>query len=192
MRFWQKVILCSLLVGNLLGTANVWAISEFGISGSVRNSTLNENTYNNTISLTGSLSWYFLEMSAIEFSYTNGSKKDSYVRVGDTYPEIIRTTFEMYGLDLVFSFAGREDYFQPFIKGGVAKVKNLQYQKQYGFSEALLAEVDGTAPSAGVGFRINLTKTFNFKCGVDAWYSPTNSTKKTIDYAGRAGISWFL
>jgi hypothetical protein len=182
-----------------LHSGSAWAYTELSLSANLRNSTLTTDIYSRTISVTGGVSFYFMEMSAIEISYTQGSRRDSFVETGSTDPKIIRSVQEVMGVDFILSMAGREAPLQPYVKVGVAKISNKQYLQAPGFSENETAVAEGTAPSAGVGLRILITKTFSIKMGIDAWQSPvaktpgsTAETERTYDYSGRVGVSWML
>ena len=143
-------------------------------------------------SVTGSISYYFMEMSAIELSYTKGVSRLS-ARVSESEPQLIyRTDFELMGADLVITFASRQSMLQPFVKVGAAQVKKtIQLESSVGSTNNAAPDPE-TVPSAGIGFKLKLTKTFAIKAGVDAWLTNQGEDDETIDYAGRAGISWMF
>jgi hypothetical protein len=159
---------------------------ELGVSGNYRRTYVTKDNYSQSESTTGSLGYYFWEMSALELSYTNGrstSVTDAYTAVAD---------FELIGLDLVFSLASREAAFRPYLKGGVAHQKKKIYYVQKGFPVVTVSS-EGASPSAGLGFLIRLSSAFSLKVGVDAWSSPVDKDSKeptTYDLSGRAGITW--
>ena len=47
-------------------------------------------------------------------------------------------------------------------------------------------------PSTGIGLKLRLNKTLSVKIGLSAWTSPLGEDDPTVDYAGRAGISWIF
>ncbi len=166
---------------------------EIGGSGNYRISQLNEDNYQKSLSYTGSISYYFWEMSALELSYTQGTQV-SVLKISDTDSKTTTTTyFEMSGLDLVLTLADKQSIFLPYIKGGGAYIVKKMESQVEGFAPKPAQPVYGAVPSAGVGFKIKLTQALSFKAGVDGWRSPPGNSKKAIwDYAGRAGLSWMF
>jgi hypothetical protein len=166
---------------------------EIGASGNYRISKIDDDNQQELISYTGSLSYYFWELSAIEFSYTQGKQEVTAKFPGDVNRVIQTTMFEMMGADLVLTLADKESFLQPYIKGGVARIKKKIIRVIEGATpDSDEIELDPTVvPSAGIGFKLKFTKTLSLKFGVDAWKSSSGSTD-TIDYAGRAGISWMF
>ena len=185
----------------LVGTSAQAGVMEVGVSANYRTSQIDENNFQDSVSYTGSIAYYFWEMSAIEISYTKGLSRLS-VKPSLSEPKIIyRTEFEMIGADFVFTFATRQSMFQPFIKLGGAHLQRRIVREAT--SDGSLGAVEipapaGVVPSAGVGFKVLLTSTLSFKAGIDAWTSPLRADQNnkredyTIDYAARAGISWMF
>lgn len=158
---------------------------EIGASGNYRKFFVDQLNYSESLSYTGSLSYYFWNSSALEASYTNGRAKS----ISPTQQN--QTDFEMYGLDLVLSFAPRESAFKPYIKlGGAYQKKRIIFLLQN--TDPIERRVEGTSPSAGFGFRLSLTESFGIRAGIDAWTSPLNVEPVTYDVAGRAGITWMF
>lgn len=168
-------------------------VVELGVTGNYRRSTINEKNYQESLSYTGSLSYYFWEMSALEFSYTNGSSQVSVKATSSDPRQIIQTDFELMGMDLVITMASRKSAIQPYIKMGGAYIKKKIILKPgddpNDFEAQEIGSPEGLVPSGGIGLKIRLTDTFSFKVGVDAWTSPLNEEPITTDWAGRAGIS---
>ena len=160
---------------------------ELGASGNYRKFFVDEANYSESLSYTGSLSYYFWSSSALEFSYTNGRAKS--VSPGQQN----QTDFELYGADLVITFGSRESFFAPYVKVGIA-----QQKKRIVFllpnTDLIERRVEGLSPTAGLGFRIALSQNFGIKVGLEAWTSPlsNNSEPVTYDIAGRAGLTWMF
>jgi len=188
MRRW---IFSAVLV--VLSSSSAYAgVFEIGLSSNYRESIVDDDNFEKTLSVTGSISYFFGELSALELSYTKGREKDSF-RPPEDVKTTIRTDFELVGLDFVFSFADRESAFQPFIKMGGVYVSKESFLKVEGFSEKEIDTPDaGVAPSAGLGFKIRLSERFRIKLGIDAWTTPLGAENIKIDKAARAGISWFF
>ncbi len=167
-------------------------VFELSASGNYRRQQINDLNYQESQSLTGSISYYFMEMSAIEISYTKGvSKLRAQSSANDVWVEY-HNEFTLYGADLVLTMAQQTSIFQPFVKVGVAHiVKDLIIKSETG-SAARTPSDPETVPSAGIGFKFRLTKTFSIKAGADAWLTNQNEDNEKIDYAGRIGVSWLL
>lgn len=164
---------------------------ELSATGNFRLSEINENNYQRLISYTGSISYYFWELSALELSYTEGEQFARIQPEGGEYTELT-TQFKMTGLDLVLTLADKQSTFQPYVKGGTAYIEKRIYRKTAITGTEPISNEPGFVPSAGVGFRIKFTNTLALKVGVDGWSSPIGREPKTLDYAGRAGISWMF
>ena len=171
-------------------------VFELSASANFRDSHIDSYNYTKTVSYTGSVSYYFWEMSAIELSYTQGQSTLS-AKPSAIDPQLLYISdFTMHGVDLVFSLTSRDAPIQPYVKVGGAKIKKDLVVKSEVGSIKRINSPDGdnteTVPSAGVGFKIMLTKTFSIKAGIDAWKTNYKKQDETTDYAGRAGISWLF
>ena len=167
---------------------------EVGGSVNYRRSAFDSENYQELISYTASVAYYFLEMSALELSYTNGYSDVSVKAPDDPLDprEELFTNFQLAALDLVFSFAEREDSFQPYVKIGGGYLKKEVYQQMNGGDIFLVTRQEGAVPSGGIGFRLMLTHSFAIKVGVDAWTTPPTEQPVTVDYAGSLGVSWLF
>lgn len=169
------------------------AFVEFGASANYRSSGYDSNNNIQSITYTGSVSYYFWEMCAFELSYTTGyakqtSKGPSVIDPKDT----VQDNIELASADLVFSFAGRQDPFRPYVKLGGGYLKKERFLQVDQGDTVLLARQEGLVPSGGVGLSLSLTSQFNIKFGLEAWTSPPKQKPVIVDYAGRAGVSWIF
>jgi hypothetical protein len=103
-----------------------------------------------------------------------------------------KTNFQLLALDLVISFAERDDFFQPYIKMGGGYLKKEDYEQVDNGDTNLVSRDEGLVPSGGVGFRVLLTKGFAVKFGLDAWTTPLHENPVVVDFAGYAGVSWLF
>lgn len=102
------------------------------------------------------------------------------------------TNFQLVALDLVISFAERDEFFQPYIKLGGGYLKKSEFERIDGGDTNLIQADEGLVPSGGVGFRLMLTKGFAIKFGLDAWTTPLHEDPVVVDFAGYAGVSWLF
>ena len=171
-----------------------WAgFIELGANANYKSSKFNDDNTAETISYSGSIAYYFLEQCAFEITYTSGySKQESQATpIDDKY--LIEDNFDMGSLDLVLSLAGKEAAVQPYLKLGGGYMIKERFIKVNNGPKLSASQIEGFVPSAGAGVKFMLTNTFSIKLGVDAWTSPVSSNdEKTIDYSGRAGVSWIF
>lgn len=166
-------------------------IVEIGASANFRRSTIDKNNFQESTSYTGSLSYYFWEMSALELSYTEGEALLSVQPVDDS-KVITKSSFKLIGVDLVMTFASRQSTLQPYLKVGGAHIQKKIVRQPEGLDASEIESPSGLVPSAGLGLKIALDTSFSIKIGVDAWTSPIDEDNPTLDYAGRAGFTWLF
>lgn len=168
-------------------------VFELGASATFRNSKIDSNNYTETQSYTGSISYYFWEMSAIEISFTDGV---SILGTQDTSndPIIYKSKFNMVGADFVFTFSGRQAPFQPYVKAGAAQISKQVFRELNDGSVTKISDTGSgnVVPSAGIGFKMRLTNTLSFKASYDTWSSSSSGDSSELDQAWRIGLSWFL
>lgn len=177
---------------------------EFGLTGSYRKSYIPSS--NNTISasydearaLNTSITYYFTEMTAIELSYTQG-EATRFIDF-DTTTSSTQHNYSLIGTDFVWTFAQRSDPFIPYVKIGgayfIQKKVEISYYDKNSMTELPTPPIElqnTLVPSAGFGLKTRLTDRISFKVGIDAWTSgPVSQNSGKFDWAGKAGISWFL
>lgn len=166
--------------------------TEVGASYSRKRTTFDASNYVDQESYTGSVSLYFRESIALELSYTQAlGVREELTPV--SHQTIVQTT-KVYGADLIYVFAGRKEFFQPYIKGGVANVERRQEVKNYNLNDRVDSIEPEVAiiPSYGVGFKLQFTDAFGVKVSYDGWKTPIGGGAFSNDDAVRAGVSWFL
>lgn len=174
---------------------------EIGLSGNYRKTFLTElgttqRAYDENAAYTASFAYYFREMTAIEFSYSQG--KNTRFIPSSTITSTTTHRYSLIGVDLVFTFGKRSDTFIPYIKAGVAYFDKKSIDYEYvnnGIPEQpQTVEINSTVvPSAGFGMQFRLTQRLSFKAGLEFWTSGAiNKDVKDFDWAARMGISWFL
>ena len=175
----------------LCSTSAFAGFVEVGGSGSWRKSSFDKENYSEMTSWTGSISYYFYELSALELSFTDGVSRQSVKPKGDV-KSVSVTNFQLTALDLVMTLATKEDMFQPYVKigGGYLNKQIFNEYEDRGMNST--GKIHGWVPSAGVGLKWFLTKDFSIRLGLDAWTSPPNVQPVVVDYAGRAGLSLLL
>lgn len=186
------------LLGLLITVSTLPAMAglmEISYSFSLSDSTLNADNYTKTLSHTASMAWYFMEMSALEVSYSKGEQQISGKADGDANALRYRTEFVMYGADLILTFANRESVFQPYIKGGAVWIDKKLYRRQSPLlAEQLINESDSSTPvpSLGAGFKFFLLKNLSLKASYDTWRSNKTGGDETWDSTIRAGVSVYF
>jgi outer membrane protein W len=166
---------------------------ELGGSINYRSSGYDKNNYIESLTYTASGSYYFWEMCAWELNFTKGGSKQVTKGAATIDPKTtVQDDIQMTSLDLVLSFAGRQDPFRPYVKFGGGYLTKERYRKINNDARERISSQDGIVPSGGVGLSLNITKEFSIKLGVDAWTSPLDEDPLVIDYAGRAGVSWLF
>jgi outer membrane protein W len=166
---------------------------EIGASANYRYSGYDPKNYIQSLTYTASVSYYFWEMCAWELNYTTGYSKQVTQGTQSIDPkETVEDNIELTSLDLVLSFAGRQDPFRPYIKAGAGYLIKERFRRINEDSTESISRQEGPVPSGGVGFAVNVTKDLSIKLGVDAWTSPLKVNPVVVDYAGRAGISWMF
>ena len=168
---------------------------EIGASGSFRRSNIDVDAYDESLAVTGSLSYYFSESTAIEASYTDGQNK-RVISENVANGHVTKMFYKTAGLDFVLSFGGKESAIRPYLKVGGNYIISKRIVDQYRdannnlYPANVIEDEPGLVPSFGAGFKLGLTESLSLKLGVDGWTSrPTNKPPVTVDYVGRAGLS---
>ena len=175
---------------------------EVGGSASYKKTNFAPGAYDEGTSLTGSLSYIFDEMSAVELSYTNGVSRQA-VPIAQSSQQGATLTYhttsvyyELIGLDLVLTFGEANWTFRPYIKGGTAYLLRKRLVDQIDNTAANIEDQPtGFVPSAGLGFKLSLTKSLSLKAGIEAWTSAPlvgGQTDPSLDVSARAGLSWLF
>lgn len=164
-------------------------VMEVSYTYATRSSFIDADNFQKSTSHTGSFAWYFLEMSALELSYTKGNGEVSY-KSPSTTPIKILTELEIYDASLVFTLAQKDWTFQPYIKGGAAWVDKKIY-KEDAIEVKLQSKTDKTepVPSWGVGFRLLMSQHISLKCSYDRWRTGKSGNDDIWDDSVRAGLS---
>lgn len=166
---------------------------EVGASANYRSSGYDRNNYVESIAYTASLSYYFWEMCAWELNYTTGySKQVTKGPLTIDPKETVEDNIQLTSLDLVLSFAARQDVFRPYVKLGAGYLVKDRFRQINDGSVDPIGHQDGAVPSGGFGFAVNITKELSIKLGLDAWTSPLRTQPVIVDYVGRGGISWMF
>ncbi len=196
MRWWMLLLWLP-----SVGWAQYNEYYEIGLSGNYRKTFLTElgttqRAYDENAAYTASFAYYFREMTALEFSYSQG--KNTRFIPSSTITSTTTHRYSLFGVDLVFTFGKRSDTFIPYIKAGVAYFDKKSIDYEYinnGVPERpQTVEINSTVvPSAGFGMQFRLTQRLSFKAGLEFWTSGAiNKDVKDFDWAARMGISWFL
>ena len=170
---------------------------EVGVSGSSKRSNIDRDAFDESQSLTGSLAYYFDESSAVELSYTDGTSRRV---IGETSVTGHNTTmyYKTAGLDFILTIGEREATIRPYVKLGVVYIFEKRILDQYRdaggpYPATEIKDSPALVPSGGIGFKLILSKNWSLKVGAEAWTSrPVNEQPVTVDYSGKAGLSWMF
>lgn len=170
-----------------------WAfLTEVGVSYGRKKTTFDEFNYIDSETSTGSISFFFAERLATEFSYTKavGIRVEK-ASTTDSRRTIVQKT-EVTGLDLILMLSDRKAFVQPYIKAGVAQLVRKQSIDIEGYGVQELTPETAYAPSYGLGIKIGISASMNIKLSYDIWQTPIGGNLKTDDSSLRAGLSWYL
>lgn len=165
---------------------------EVSLSGSYSESQIQEILFSKSESYTGSISYYFMERSALQLSMTQANRRDRIFSDGSTNSTLQIVSANVLGLDLIANFGDRSATIQPFLKGGVAQMQKTFTSQTTGLESDEPTVLSGLAPSAGLGVRLLLTKKLSVNFACDAWALPQGNGLQSFDVRVTGGISWFL
>jgi hypothetical protein len=186
------LVFITTLLSPAISHAGIW---EIGASGSYRRQNISQDAVDEAQSITGSLSFYFNEQSALELSYTDGISKRS-ISPNDINGHTTSSIYKSIGLDFIYTFG--DGAIRPYVKGGtqyllVKKIIDQYKVSAVAYQETTVETSPSFVPSAGLGFKMSLTNSLSLKAGIDAWTSDALSVQPVkIDYAGRVGLSWMF
>jgi hypothetical protein len=190
----KRLFLIPLLALFISGEALALA-TEIGLSFNRKRTSFDANNYLDSESLTGSVSLYFFERLALEMSYTSatGVREEKLVSNGVTISQqtVVQTT-QVYGADLIWVLADRKEFFQPYVKGGFARIQRVQQVKVNSLNTYTLEPDIAIVPSWGLGCKLALTPQFGIKLSYDAWKTPLGEGAFSNDDAVRAGVTWMF
>jgi opacity protein-like surface antigen len=185
--------LLSIFVLAILFSSSAHALyTELGISYGKKQTTYDQYNYFDSESLTGSISFYFLERLALELSYTDATGTHGEKAIATDPRRITTQKSQIIGADLIYVLTDKTSTFQPYIKGGVAQINRRQDINIEGEGDFPLDPDNAIVPSYGVGIKIMITDSLSLKFSYDVWRTPIGGGQQTDDDAIRAGISWVL
>lgn len=169
--------------------------TEIGINFSRKKTSFDSDNWVDSQSTTGSVSLYFWERVALEMSYTSALavREEKLISGGVVTSQrtVVQTT-NVYGADLIWVLADRRAFFQPYLKGGGARLTRAQEVKINSLEPILLEPESVVVPSYGVGFKVALTEKMGLKVSYDAYQTPVGEGQVTQDASMRVGLSWML
>ncbi len=165
-------------------------MTEVGASYSYSKKTFNETNFYQTDSKSVSLSLYFLEKFALEFSYADqfyeSQESDS------TSTRTVQQSSKIYGTDLIYVITDQHSLFQPYVKLGGAYIAKKKQVKYVNADVINIPTKDGLAPSYGIGLKYKLSEKFSVKVGYDLWKTPLDDGTTSDDASFKVGLSWYL
>jgi hypothetical protein len=184
-----------ILAGLIIAQDASALMTEFGVQYWRKKTSFDADNYLDSESLTGSISFYFMERLALELSYTDATAvREEKIYSGSTVIQqqtVVQVT-NVIGADLIFVLSDRKAFLQPYIKGGAAQITRKQEVKVNNLNTYELDPEKAIVPSYGAGLKIAVTDTFGIKLSYDAWQTPIGGGTVTNDSQIRAGVSWLL
>jgi outer membrane protein W len=165
-------------------------MTEIGATYSYSKKTFNATNNYQSDSKAVSISLYFLEKFALEFSYTDQFYESQESDSSST--RTVQQSTKISGADLIYVLTDQRNTFQPYIKGGGAYIAKRKQVKYINADVIDIPTKDGFAPSYGIGLKYKITEKFSVKVGYDIWSTPLDDGTKTDDASFKAGISWYL
>ncbi len=140
------------------------AFIELGGSMNYRSSGYDENNYIQSLTYTASASYYFWEMCAWELNFTKGSSKQVTKGSGATDNKTtVQDLIELTSLDLVMSFASRQDPFRPYVKLGGGHLTKFVTEKSTTTRARGFLGKTALCRAEAFGLSLNVTKEFSIK-----------------------------
>jgi hypothetical protein len=169
-------------------------VTEIGVQYGRKKTSFDSANYLDSESITGSLSFYFMEKIAFEVSYTSatGVREEKVTSGTTSLTQTVVQKTVVIGGDLIFVLADRKSFLQPYIKGGAAQITRRQEMKINNLDTIVLEPETATVPSYGAGLKLAITDTFGIKLSYDAWQTPIGGDAVTNDSQIRAGVNWLL
>lgn len=161
--------------------------TELSVSYAQKKTTFNQDNFITTESITGSVSFYFFERIATEFSYTEATGLREELVVGNKQVTYQKTG--ILGADLILILLERTYFIQPYVKGGVARITRKQEIKVANLDPIKIEPDPAMVPSYGAGVKIAITQTFGVKLSYDIWKTPVGDGTTTDDSQMRAGVT---
>lgn len=187
----MKQLFFLLFTTAILTTETSYAlVTELSLSYNRKKTSFDKTNYVETESSTASLSFYIAERIALETSYTSGValREESVTGLQQT---IVQRTQVVDG-NIIFIFADKKSFMQPYIKGGVAQITRKQEVKVNSLDTYVLEPETAIAPSYGIGTKFQLTENFGIKLSYDVWQTPIGDGLKSDDSFVRAGVTWMF
>lgn len=184
----------AILIAIGIAGSNAMAVAtEIGVNYNYKKTFFDEANNSEQQAVQSSVSFYFWERLALEFSYTNGLFVQNEKRPNTLGAVQGKTTVytDAYGTELILVFADRQAAFQPYIKGGATYIKRKQVN-QDDSNNPWEISYTGLSPSYGVGVRFKINENLGFRTGFDVIQAPSVGETKYDEYTGRFGLSIYL
>jgi hypothetical protein len=164
--------------------------TEVGTSYGRKKTTFDQNNFSDMESITGSLSFYFLEKLAFEMSYTEATGLRQEYVLGNKQLTYQKTT--VVGGDLILILLDKTSPIQPYIKGGAARITRRQEIK-YATLDPIIVEPEiAIVPSYGAGMKIAIASGFGIRLSYDVWKTPVGDGTTSDDTNIRAGVTFMF
>ena len=165
-------------------------MTELGVNYSYQKKSFSATNFYQSDSKSATVSVYFIEQLALEFSYTDSFYESQEADVNST--RTVQQRSQVSGADLIYVLTDKNATIQPYIKGGMAYISKKKRIRYLNSDVIDIPTKDGLAPSYGGGVKFKLSERFGIKIGYDVWNTPMDDGTKTDDTAFKAGLTWTL
>lgn len=164
--------------------------TEVGASYARKKTTFDQNNFSDTESITGSLSFYFMEKLAFEMSYTEATGLRQEYILGNKQLTYQKTT--VIGGDLIVILMDKTSFIQPYVKGGAARITRRQEIKYASLDPIVVEPEIALVPSYGAGLKISIGNGMGIRLSYDVWKTPVGDGTTSDDTNIRAGVTFMF
>lgn len=157
----------------------------------------NENYRSRQLRYTGTVSFKFTSVSALEFEYTESTTKYSYLtNIGTIFPHLTREDIvskdKIYSFNWVQNLVSSRWLIQPYLVFGGGRMVRYYSQSfsEFGYSSSISQNV--TSGTAGVGLRIFLTRNLAVKAEQKTYVPNFHFKSWKENQMLSIGLSWLF
>lgn len=189
---------------------NAFSLTEIGADFGYQRQVYGNDRQNDIVTKTysGSIAFYFLESTALEFNYYESqelTEEKNTVPVTGTNVDVVRTENSVlnrsYGIGLRQAFAGRKAFLRPTLSLGYARQfvtdnTSIDFQDRSTGVVTTFRDNPSKLRSDSVfgtfALQLRLTKTLSFRASVNTIFAANDFGSAGDNLKYMAGITWYL